>query len=70
MHANLPGTPTEYRNVVARPRGDVPANPEAIVQARRLLTDSLPKIEMPNRDNFADLPDWKRGMQRLPGYPF
>ncbi|MCS5535346.1 MAG: hypothetical protein NZ802_05785, partial [Candidatus Poseidoniales archaeon] len=50
MHANLPGTPTEYRNVVARPRGDVPANPEAIVQARRLLTDSLPKIEMNDAD--------------------
>ncbi len=50
MHANLPGTPTEYRNVVARPRGDVPANPEAIVQARRLLTNSLPKIEMNDAD--------------------
>ena len=31
---------------------------------------NLAKIEMPNRDNFADLPDWKRGMQRLPDYPF
>ena len=50
MHANLPGTPTEYLDVVGRPRGDVPANPEAIVQARRLLTDSLPKIEMNDAD--------------------
>ena len=31
---------------------------------------NLAKIEMPNRNNFADLPDWKRGMQRFPGYPF
>ena len=50
MHANLPGTPTEYRDVVGRPRGDVPANPEAIVQARRMLTDSLPKIVMNDAD--------------------
>ena len=35
-----------------------------------LDAQTLPKIEMPNRDNFAVLPDWKRGMQRLPGYPF
>ena len=50
MHANLPGTPTEYLDVVGRPRGDVPANPEAIVQARRMLTDSLPKIVMNDAD--------------------
>ena len=31
---------------------------------------SLPKIEMPNRDAFAPLPDWKPGMPRLPGYPY
>ena len=30
---------------------------------------SLPKIEMPNRDAWAPLPDWKPGMPRLPGYP-
>ena len=50
MHANLPGTPSEHRDVIGRPRGDVPANPEAIVQARRMLTDSLPKIEMNDAD--------------------
>ena len=50
MHANLPGTSPEYLDVVGRPRGDVPANPEAIVQARRMLTDSLPKIEMNDAD--------------------
>ena len=31
---------------------------------------SLPKIEMPNRDAFAPLPDWKPGMPRLLGYPY
>ena len=50
MHANLPGTPAEYLDVVGRPRGDIPANPDAIVQARRMHTNSLPKIEM----NAAD----------------
>ena len=50
MHANLPGTPTEYRDVVSRPRGDVPANPDAILEARRLLTQTLPKIEMNEAD--------------------
>ena len=50
MHANLPGTATEYLDVVGRPRGDVPANPEAIVQARRMLTDSLPNIVMNDAD--------------------
>ncbi len=31
---------------------------------------SLPKVEMPNRDAWAPLPDWKPGMQRLEGYPY
>ncbi len=31
--------------------------------------ESLPKIEMPNRDAWAPLPDWKPGMPRLEGYP-
>ena len=31
--------------------------------------ESLPMVEMPNRDNWAPLPDWKPGMPRLPGYP-
>ena len=35
-----------------------------------LDAQSLPKVEMPNRDNFAPLPEWKRGMQRLPDYPY
>lgn len=32
--------------------------------------ENLPKIEMPNRDNWAPLPDWKPGMPRMPGYPY
>ena len=34
-----------------------------------LDAESLPKIEMPNRDAFARVPDWQPGMPRLPGYP-
>ena len=34
-----------------------------------LDSQSLPKIEMPNRDAFAPLPDWKPGTPRLTGYP-
>jgi S-disulfanyl-L-cysteine oxidoreductase SoxD len=34
-----------------------------------LDAQSLPKIEMPNRENWAPLPDWKPG-PRLPGYPY
>ncbi len=30
---------------------------------------SLPMVVMPNRDNWAPLPDWKPGMPRLLGYP-
>jgi cytochrome c len=31
--------------------------------------ESLPRVQMPNRDNWAPLPDWKPGMPRLPGNP-
>ncbi len=30
--------------------------------------ESLPMVQMPNRDNWAPLPDWQPGMPRLPGY--
>ena len=30
--------------------------------------ESLPMVQMPNRDNWAHLPDWQPGMPRLPGY--
>ena len=32
--------------------------------------ESLPMVEMPNRDSWAPLPDWQPGMPRLPGYPY
>ena len=35
-----------------------------------LDAESLPKVQMPNRDAWAILPEWKRGMQRLSGYPY
>ena len=32
---------------------------------------NLPQVEMPNRDNWAPLPDWwEPGMPRLRGYPY
>ncbi len=34
-----------------------------------LDAESLPKVEMPNRDAFARVPVWQPGMPRLPGYP-
>jgi S-disulfanyl-L-cysteine oxidoreductase SoxD len=30
---------------------------------------TLPKVSMPNRKGFADLPEWKHGTPRLQGYP-
>ena len=30
---------------------------------------TLPLVEMPNRDTWAPLPDWKPG-QRWPNYPY
>ena len=35
-----------------------------------LDAQSLPQVEMPNRDAWAPLPDWKPGMPRLRGYPY
>ena len=32
--------------------------------------DSLPKVKMPKRDDYARLPDWKHGTRRLQGYPY
>jgi cytochrome c len=31
---------------------------------------SLPLVQMPNRDNWAPLPDWQPGTVRWPGYPY
>jgi len=30
---------------------------------------SLPKVNMPNKNGFADMPVWKHGVPRLAGYP-
>ena len=35
-----------------------------------LDAQSLPKLQMPNREAWAPLPAWKPGMQRLEGYPY
>ena len=32
--------------------------------------NSLPKVKMPDRDDYARLPDWKHGASRLQGYPY
>lgn len=31
---------------------------------------SLPMMQMPNRDNWAQVPDWEPGKPRLEGYPY
>ncbi len=43
---------------------------DVIPEDQVLDAQSLPKIEMPNRDAWAELPDWKPGMPRLKGYPY
>jgi len=44
---------------------------EVIAEDKVLTAESLPKVEMPNRDTWAPLPEWwEPGMQRLPGYPY
>ena len=42
---------------------------DVIAEDAVMDAESLPMVEMPNRDNWAPLPDWKPGMPRLPGYP-
>tara|TARA_B100001245_G_C22628742_1_gene309771 strand:+ start:219 stop:428 length:210 start_codon:yes stop_codon:yes gene_type:complete len=44
---------------------------EVIAEDKVLNAESLPKVEMPNRDTWAPLPDWwEPGMPRLLGYPY
>lgn len=42
---------------------------DLIPEDKVIDAQSLPKIEMPNRNAWAPLPDWQPGMPRLPGYP-
>lgn len=35
-----------------------------------LDAQSLPRIQMPNRENFARVPDWEPNKPRLEGYPY
>jgi len=42
---------------------------EVIKEDEVLDAQSLPKVKMPNRDGFADLPEWKHATPRLVGYP-
>lgn len=32
--------------------------------------ESLPQIQMPNEENWAQVPDWEPGKPRLEGYPY
>ena len=43
---------------------------DVISEDEVLDAQSLPKVEMPNREAFAPVPEWKPGMPRLPGYPY
>ncbi len=42
---------------------------DVIPEDKVLDAQSLPQVEMPNRNAFAPLPDWKPGRPRLLGYP-
>ncbi len=42
-----------------------------IIQDHEVLNEqNLPQIQMPNRDNWAQVPDWEPGQPRLQGYPY
>ena len=43
---------------------------DVIPEDKVLAAQSLPQVEMPNRNAFAPLPDWKPGRPRLLGYPY
>jgi cytochrome c len=48
---------------------------DLVAEDEVLDSQSLPKVEMPNRtnpkaDSWVPLPDWKPGMPRLQGYPY
>jgi len=43
---------------------------EIIAEDEVMDAKSLPLIIMPNRDAWAELPDWKPGTVRLLGYPY
>lgn len=43
---------------------------DVIPEDKVLDAESLPKVEMPNRDAWAPLPEWKPGTRRLHGYPY
>ena len=42
---------------------------DVIPEETVLAAQSLPKVQMPNRNAWAPLPEWKPGRPRLAGYP-
>jgi cytochrome c len=42
---------------------------EVIKEDEVMDQQSLPKVNMPNKNGFANLPEWKHGTPRLAGYP-
>jgi S-disulfanyl-L-cysteine oxidoreductase SoxD len=41
-----------------------------IGEEEAMTHQTLPLVQMPNRDAWAPLPDWKPGQPRWPGYPY
>jgi S-disulfanyl-L-cysteine oxidoreductase SoxD len=42
-----------------------------VIQENALMNaETLPKVQMPIREGWAPLPDWKPGTERLQGYPY
>lgn len=41
-----------------------------VIKEDEVMTEqTLPKVNMPNKNGFADMPQWKHGVPRLAGYP-
>jgi len=41
-----------------------------VIKEDEVMTEqTLPKVNMPNKNGFADMPQWQHGVPRLAGYP-
>ncbi|MEX1258288.1 MAG: cytochrome c [Gemmatimonadota bacterium] len=43
---------------------------DLVAEEEVMDAESLPRVAMPNEDNWAPLPDWQPGQPRLPDYPY
>jgi hypothetical protein len=43
---------------------------DVVEDGAELNEKTLPQIQMPNRTNWTQVPDWLPGQPRLEGYPY